>query len=261
MLPSGTSPKLEAWEVKNTLRLRHPALDYLDRTVVGRWVTLEEWENIDLLALDAWRAAQRIGYEVKVSRADYRAELMKPSKRVKAVSMCTQFYFAVPYDLLKPEEIAFEPLDWAPEDYERGHCTNPQCRFWEGHPHYVHRRLKRSKTPQPRGSRLKGTEREGVSVNVLVTTRSGRRLYGGAPACCYICKGRGHVEKSKVELESPVQLWVPSDVGLIMVGRRDSEVIKRAPKRKPVQLVKSDYDLHQLVRWASMRPDPRHSGT
>ena len=55
-----------ARDIKDALRLRHPAYEP-GFAGVGRWTTIEEWERIDLLALDAWRSAQVIGYEVKVS--------------------------------------------------------------------------------------------------------------------------------------------------------------------------------------------------
>jgi hypothetical protein len=104
---------VNAAEVKEALRGRHPALD--GHGFVGAWTCLEEWMNIDLLAVSAWASVRpfpryaRVGYEVKVSRSDYKRELARPSKRAAAVAFCHEFYFAVPRGLLKPEEIAWTP--------------------------------------------------------------------------------------------------------------------------------------------------------
>lgn len=102
-----------AGEVKEKLRGRHPATQTMGvARVPGAWTCIEEWCGIDLLALCAHSNGgvrgcryPRIGYEVKVSRADYRTELRKPHKRAAAVVMCHQFYFATPNGLLHSEEL------------------------------------------------------------------------------------------------------------------------------------------------------------
>ena len=100
-----------AAEVKDKLRKRHPATQVMGaRTVPGPWTCIEEWMGIDLLALCATKASRVpygvVGYEVKVSRADYRSELRKPEKREEARAMCHEFYFAVPRGLLRDDELA-----------------------------------------------------------------------------------------------------------------------------------------------------------
>lgn len=107
-------------EVKAALRRRHPAA--AQGSMVGEWTCLEEWDNIDLVALSAWGQAAVVGYEVKVSRSDYRQELLAPAKRAGAVEICTEFYFAVPAALLKAEEVAFEEPEWQPGDFTRSRC-------------------------------------------------------------------------------------------------------------------------------------------
>jgi hypothetical protein len=82
--------------------------------MAGQWVCIEEWREVDLLALSAWSDAAVIGYEVKVSRSDLRQELLRPRKRTEAVAMCTEFYFAVPKGLLKADELAYEEPEWSP---------------------------------------------------------------------------------------------------------------------------------------------------
>lgn len=97
-------------EVMEALRARHSE----DKG----WVCLEEAFNIDFLALACHgqyggRAERRavgalhpwVGYEVKVSRADFRCEIRKPSKRAWAVAMTHEFYFCAPKGLIKPHEV------------------------------------------------------------------------------------------------------------------------------------------------------------
>lgn len=245
---------------------------------------MEEWQNVDLLALDTWASGEVIGYEVKVSRSDYRQELLKPYKRAKAVSMCTRFYFAVPAGLLTPDELDYEEPEWIAEDFERQPCSNPDCRAGRAGRGFLRHH------PKPRGSRVRGTDREGVTVHLGFDRDKGTRPDGSTythayevVACCTACKGYGHTAKSRVEIEAPT-LWVPRDVGLVAVGGRGCSVIREAPRRKVTEPIIPwpfvgfrGHDnnfasfpvedasrleraaIAQIVRWASFRPDPRHT--
>jgi hypothetical protein len=51
------------------------------------------------------RKYRRIGYEVKVSRADFKAEVARPWKRAPAMTVCNTFYFAVPDGLVTLDEV------------------------------------------------------------------------------------------------------------------------------------------------------------
>jgi hypothetical protein len=275
---------LTASDIKTALRRRHPAYEPMLQGV-GRWVTLEEWQGVDLLALDAWRSGEVVGYEVKVSRGDMRSELLDPSKRAAAVAMCTRFYFATPAGLLTPEERAWEEPEFAPDDFVRSRCTNPQCS--ERYP----RRGWYKNSPKPRGPKLRGTPREGVSVRLGYTVDKGEHPRGGTythhvavEACCAVCRGYGTTTRSRVELEAPT-LWIPRDVGLVVVGPRGCSVLKEAPHRKVTEPIipwphlgyrrvdgrtprrrisEEDYSrlerqqLNIFARWVSARPDPRH---
>ena len=46
-----------------------------------------------------------IAYEIKISRADFLSEIETPNKREAAMDWFSQFYFATPSGLVKPEEI------------------------------------------------------------------------------------------------------------------------------------------------------------
>lgn len=202
--------------------------------------------SFDLLAFSAWsqpapaRARySRIGYEVKVSRADYRRELLRPSKRVLQVAFCHEFYFAVPEGLLAAHEVAWEEPEWArdPDSFRRELCTAERC------------------YREARGRRYGYTER--VETMEEDDEGFGRPPFKYVWVTCETCGGKGHLGKSRVEREAPT-LWVPADVGLVTVGPRGCHVAKLSPLRKP-ELAMSDMNLADLVRWVSMRPDARHT--
>ena len=203
----------------------------------GAWTVIEEYRGIDLLAFSAWVSAgnyARVGYEVKVSRSDMRSELMNPGKRTRNVEWCNEFYFAVPAGLLTDEELAWKEPAWTVEDWSRTRCPGVggrQCRPYSSRSkrHYV-------RVPVPAVSRY----RDDLEKSII----------------CPTCGGKGSISKSRVEEESPI-LWVPADVGLIVVDGRGTRLVRRAPRRPEVAALSSG-ELGQLVRWISMRPDPRH---
>jgi hypothetical protein len=209
----------------------------------GAWVCIEELWAIDLLAVSSWSSPPnrpagvrfpRVGYEVKVSRRDYRREVMRPHKRAGAVSRCHVFYFAVPAGLLRPAEIDFvEPADWDHTAFCRVACPGPA----EG---TVERWSKYHPVRCVRGSLHDGSGLEPRAV-------------------CPVCGGRGYERKARVELEAPT-LWVPKDVGLIEVTPDgQTRIVRKAPvRRKPVDI--PQHWIGHALRWVSVRPDPRHHG-
>lgn len=253
-------------EVLDALRRLHGATISYGNGVYspGPWTTVCEWHNIDLLAFSAWRNPKGttggipypiVGYEVKVSRGDYRRELRSPYKRAGAVSFCTSFYFAVPDGLLKPEEIAWKPEPWtlAGDAWTRKPCPNS---FEGGN-------RKQGYPTSCRKGRIDviahGPVRQFQSYRDTVTER------------CDVCVGKGYLERSRVELEAPT-LWVPDDVGLVVVSDGGkAKVVKRAPthpgapaRSHPLGMIVEDRTgtraaLGELARWLSVRPDPRHA--
>lgn len=262
---------MTATEVKTALRRRHPG-DTVGG-MVGQWTCIEEWQAIDLLALNAWSKADVVGYEVKISRSDMRGELLRPSKRARAVAMTTEFYFAVPAGLLVKAEIAWEEPDWQLSDFKRQHCPGvPE--FGGMRHHRAHhqrwggrcvrdRRLRAHvvRVPAP-PEVIKVPDWVSLCEGEDETTRARRWIdahdghYAEVP--CWNCGGKGYLERSRVELEAPT-LWVPRDVGLIEVRQSGCRVAKASPKRiDPTPLASSRKHLNDLVRWVSHRPDPRH---
>jgi hypothetical protein len=231
-------PAMTAAFVRAALRRRHPATARMGgRMIPGPWTCIEEYRGIDLLALaanaspssGASRSARypRVGYEVKVSRSDFRHELLHPGKRAAAVAFCNEFYLATPKGLLSAEEVAFSPPDWLddPLSFQRPVCPN--------------------------GCRTLGRKRKTHFVWVADSF---------SHEICPVCKGKGSLERSRVEREAPT-LWVPRELGLVEIDGRGCRVRKAAPVRTNVgELALSAFDLGTLVRWVSARPDPRHAG-
>jgi hypothetical protein len=227
-----------AEDVKAALRRRHPAIDAFGSP--GPWVCLEELWNIDLLACSAWSRPPnglsgvtypRIGYEVKVSRGDYRQELLRPHKRAASVARCHAFYFAVPKGLIGAGEIEWDVPAWRPEDYVRQVCP-AGCR---------------------KVRKRKGSGQWGPWPDWRATGHSDREWI-----VCATCGGKGYIGTSLVERQAPT-LWVPRDVGLIEVSDKGaSMIVRKAPVWKRPLPITHDHALHEALRWASFRPDVRH---
>jgi hypothetical protein len=219
---------MDTVHLTDALRRRYPAIG--QGHMPGPWTVLEQFDDIDLVAFCAWRNAPQaqkagvppiVGHELKVSRSDCRRELLNPGKRQRYVSRCTEFYLVTPQGLLTQEEKRFEEPDYFDDSaFRRTRC--------------------------PAGCRALRYRR---SHGFIVADDHGRQIW----ELCRTCGGSGYVGKSMVELEAPT-LWVPRDIGLIEVNGRGCVVAKRAPVSKPVE----QWPLGRLVRWASVRSDPRH---
>jgi hypothetical protein len=113
-IPTLGPPKLEAPEL----------LDIVERALHGlrsEWLFLRELkvgisrrngsvQRLDAFALNSLphTAMKRICYEVKVSRADFLAELKMPLKRRVGMRYSNEFYFVTPAGLLEMAEIPCE---------------------------------------------------------------------------------------------------------------------------------------------------------
>lgn len=244
---------MTAAEVKDALRRRYPATQHMGyRQVPGPWTCIDELYGIDLIAFSAWSSPSpggiagvrypRIAHEVKVSRSDLRRELLRPKKRAHALAWCNAFYLVVPKGLLTKSELAFvEPADWDEAAFQR-----IPCRFSRYGTH----------TPEWRadpGPCLKGS-REALFIGPL-------RQYAyrhHVRVECLGCGGRGYWQRSRVELEAPT-LWVPADCGLIEVDGTGCQVTRIAPPRKEIEhVLHAGHAFNDLIRWISVRPDPRH---
>lgn len=225
---------MNAEEVKAALYARHPGSG---GQMPGPWTCVEEWRRIDLLAFSAWQSADRyarVGYEVKVSRSDLRSELLRPAKRATNVEWCNEFYFAVPTGLLTDDELAYTEPEWSDEDWIGERCpgvgSSPCHRTYRKKTHNV-------RVPVPHTDRFPDH-------------------FGWTHIVCPTCNGKGVLSASRVEREAPT-CWIPRDVGLVLVDGRGTRLVKKSPRRKVVPALDAS-ELGQLVRFVSMRPDPRH---
>ena len=206
----------------------------------GAWTCLEEWRGIDLLAWSSWQSQggyARVGYEVKVSRADYRRELARPGKRAGNVEWCNEFYFAVPKGLLRREELLWQP----PPGFDAEPPFEPM------------------RCPGAYGSYcLDGQLRMGRGkLRTRFDTPWGRGRLLGHNGPCPTCRGLGSLAPPPVVRAGAPPLWIPADVGLVLVDGRRATVWRKAPRRRDVPPI-GPREAGQLVRWVSMRPDPRH---
>jgi len=234
---------MTAEEVKQALYGRHEARAY---PMPGPWTCIEEYRSIDFLAFSAWSSKggyRRIGYEVKVSRSDLRNELLNPSKRALNVAWCHEFYLAVPAGLLTKEELAYKEPEWEGGDF----LPSKRCPGLLGVPCESpwSRKIKTHKVYVP------------VPVTRAMSPTHGRWGPGWTMIPCPTCKGKGYVVASRVECEAPT-CWVPRDLGLVVCGTFGTRMLKRSPLRREVPML-SDNELGGLIRWVSIRPDPRHS--
>lgn len=243
-----TSTEMTATQVKDALRVRHPGHWPQQPSAPGPWTVLEEWANIDVIAFSSWANTRllgvpcpRIGYEVKVSRSDMRRELLRPHKRRLALTLCHAFYFAVPKGLLTTDELAYTEPEWEEADFNRVTCPMSYAAGYA-----------RDRDNEP-GRCFKG-KREQLFIGPLPDDRYAYRHH--VSVACDACGGKGYAAKSRAETEAPT-LWVPRDVGLIEVSSRGCRVTRKAPVNK-TPTDPCGATLHDLVRWASFRPDPRH---
>jgi hypothetical protein len=246
---------MTAAELKAALYGHHPAGV---TPMPGPWTCIEEYRGIDFLAVSCWSSVgqyRRIGYEVKISRSDLRRDVLKPSKRARAVAWCNEFYFAVPAGLLKPDELAYVEPEWAPEDFLRTPCRYSRHGAlrpdWNADPGECRRGKRMGKLigPIPRPWQY-ATLDESALKHWLVYGRE------KVDYVCDACHGKGHEGKSRVELEAPT-VWIPNDVGLVTIDGRGVTVVRKSPVRLEVPAV-DQHELGQLLRWVSIRPDPRH---
>jgi hypothetical protein len=270
---------VNAQEVKEGLRRRHPG--NTAGSMPGQWTCIEEWLAIDLLALNAWRKADVIGYEVKVSRSDLRRELLRPHKRAVALERTSEFYLAVPEGLLTKEEIAYEEPEWKAVDFDRQPCPGvprfgappAHRRHWDpdykpfggpcstgitktvrGHIVRVPLPPEIYVAPEWLAQYQERYSPEEFLARIVEVCQAESSAY----APCWTCGGKGYLERSRVEREAPI-CWVPRDVGLVIVGAHGTRVAKPSPKRKaPRPIADSQQAINDLVRWVSHRPDPRH---
>ena len=96
-----TEPRARASSLVRLLRDRH-AQDLLAFEVKDGPTHTARHRRLDAWAmLCTWSPVTLIGYEIKVSRSDFRAD----DKWREYLPLCTRFFFVTPAGLLRPEEV------------------------------------------------------------------------------------------------------------------------------------------------------------
>ena len=99
---------MNALDIKKLLRKRHAdprEWVYIEECPTGAGGRLERF--LDAWAMSCWPSERnrRVAFEIKVSRVDFRSEVLNPNKRRNALFFSNEFYFVTPKGLVKPEEL------------------------------------------------------------------------------------------------------------------------------------------------------------
>lgn len=97
--------QMSSEDVKRRLRDRYQLSD--------GWITMSEvtppktQRRFDLIAIMGWqsRGHEALGFEVKVNRGDWLAELKDPAKAEPLVRLCSRWWIAAPPDIVKVDEL------------------------------------------------------------------------------------------------------------------------------------------------------------
>ncbi len=116
-MAAATSVAPEEWNATVLLDTLERALHasktewmFLRELRVGTGHRGQALQRLDAFALNClpYQAMRRICYEIKVSRADFKAELKNPLKKRVGMRYSNEFYFVTPGGLLEPEEVPIE---------------------------------------------------------------------------------------------------------------------------------------------------------
>jgi hypothetical protein len=109
------SVPIDANRIRQIIAVRHRPTDWLlldEFPLEGGKRTLGT-PRIDVLAVKlsnrvSYAPFSRIGFEIKVSRQDFLAELKNPEKRQRAYKICDEYWFVVPENLISVDEVPTE---------------------------------------------------------------------------------------------------------------------------------------------------------
>lgn len=103
--------KLTAGDVRAALRVRHPKSEWALMFEVSDAAGFGRGRSADALAMNLWpsRGLELHGFEIKVSRADWKRELVNPEKSASIQRYCDRWWIAAPRDLVPADEL---PRTW-----------------------------------------------------------------------------------------------------------------------------------------------------
>lgn len=106
-----TFPPVKSHSVVDLLRDRYapPAWAFLEQVANGTGFAADR--HVDAIAMGVWpsRGLELLGFEVKVSRNDWRRELRKPDKAEPIAERMDRFYVVAPADVVPRDEV---PAAW-----------------------------------------------------------------------------------------------------------------------------------------------------
>lgn len=106
---------MKASEIVILLEKRHPAPEWVFLSELRFGTGYDHWfrrkvrweRRIDGWAINCWPSKKllRVSYEIKISHSDFLVELKQPKKRMPAMEVSNQFYFAAPDGLIAASEL------------------------------------------------------------------------------------------------------------------------------------------------------------
>jgi hypothetical protein len=109
--PLHSRAKLTAPQVVAAIRKAYPTNAWAVLEQVGNSVGFKCGRWADVLAISLWpsRGLEALGFEVKVSRSDWKAELAQPEKADAIQRYCDRWWIAAPAGVVPKEEV---PPNW-----------------------------------------------------------------------------------------------------------------------------------------------------
>lgn len=100
-----------AAKIRHLLQERHAAPEWAFFSELPDRTGFDQVRTFDAWAMAVWPSLgfKTVGYEIKVSRADFAREVLKPTKRTPMEQVSNECFFATPAGLLKPDEV---PEGW-----------------------------------------------------------------------------------------------------------------------------------------------------
>jgi len=120
-----TDIKIQAGGLLKLIRARYQTPEWAVLDELHDGTGSNATRRFDAVAFNCWpsRGMLRLGFEIKVSRADFTKELANHEKRAALEKHCHEVYFVVGPDVCKPREIP-EPWGLLEVRGDKLHCTH-----------------------------------------------------------------------------------------------------------------------------------------
>lgn len=104
-------PRVTEADVLEALRLRYQAPEWAFLSHVPNGTGSQKTREIDAVAMNLWpsRGCALLGFEVKVTRADWQRELLNPRKAEEGLGLCDAAWVVAPAGVVQKAEV---PASW-----------------------------------------------------------------------------------------------------------------------------------------------------